>query len=89
MKKKVNLKSLIVVVLIVYACYILINQQITMRKFNKEINAMKQELQKKKGESQKLQDKFNMSKTDAYMERLARERNFIKEGEIPVVDSKK
>jgi len=89
MKKKVNLKSLIVVVLIIYACYIFINQQITMRRFNKEIFAKKQELLKLKEKNQKLQDEVNMTKTDMYIEKLARERNFIKKDEIPVVDSKK
>jgi len=88
MKKKVNLKSLIIVVLVVYACYIFINQQITMRKFNNEITAAKQELLKVKEENQKLQDKFNMTKTDMYQEKLAREKNFIKDGETPVKNSK-
>jgi len=88
MKKKVNLKSLLVVVLIIYACYIFGNQQITMSKFNNEITAKKQELSKAKEKNQKLQDEVNMIKTDMYIEKLARERNFIKEGETPVINSK-
>lgn len=88
MKKKVNLKNLIVVVLVTYACYIFINQQITMNGFNREISANKQELLKLKEKNQKLQDEVNMTKTDMYMEKLAREKNFIKEGETPVINSK-
>lgn len=88
MKNKINLKSLMVIVLIMYACYIFVNQQITMNKFNNEIAAKKQELQKLKDKNEKLQDEVNMTKTDMYIEMLARERNFIKEGETPVINSK-
>jgi len=88
MRKKVNLKSLIVVVLVSYACYIFVNQQITMIRINKEIAATKQELSKLKDTKQTLQDKVDMTKTDMHKEKLAREDNFIKEGETPVINSK-
>lgn len=88
MRKKVNLKGLLVVGLISYACYILGNQQITINRLNREIAATKQELSKSKETKQTLQDKVDMNKTDMHSEKEARENNFIKEGEIPVVSSK-
>jgi len=88
MRKKVNLKNLIVVVLIIYACCIFVNQKIAMIRINKEIAAAKQELSKSKDTNQTLQDKVDMTKTDMHKEKLAREDNFIKPCETPVVSSK-
>lgn len=70
----------------VYIGYILISTQLAMNKIKKELTVSQQELIKLKDKNQKLQDEVNLSKTDAYIEKLARERlGLIKEGETPVI----
>lgn len=72
-----------------YVCYIFVNQQITMRKIKNEIANKKLEEQKAKEKNKKLQDEVKMSKSDMYIEKLARERlGLTKQGETPVIDSK-
>lgn len=89
MKKKFNIKSTIIVFAVVYVCYILINQQITMVRQKSEIQKYSVELQKKKDEKKVLQDEVELSKTDKYVEKLAREiLGLVKEGETPVMDNK-
>ena len=75
--------------LLCYACFIFIKQQIIMQNIKAEILQNKVEQQKVKEKNQKLQDEVKMSKTDMYIENLARERlGFIKQGETPVIDTK-
>jgi cell division protein FtsB len=60
-----------------------------MQNIKAEILQNKVEQQKVKEKNQKLQDEVKMSKTDMYIENLARERlGFIKQGETPVIDTK-
>ena len=89
MKKKTNYTLLGVLVLAVfYVGYIFINSQITAARLKKEIVEQKKELKIVQENNQRLQDEVNMSKTDLFRERLARERlGLIKEGETPVIHS--
>jgi cell division protein FtsB len=60
-----------------------------MQKIKNQIADKKIEESKIKEKYQKLQDEVKMSKTDMYIEKLARERlGLIKQGETPVIDSK-
>ena len=89
MKKKFNIKSIILVFAVVYVCYILIHQQVTMGRQKSEIQKYTVELQKRKEEKKVLQDEVELSKTDKYIEKLAREiLGLVKEGETPVMDNK-
>lgn len=89
MKKKIKGKNIIFALLLFYVGYIFINQQITMHKIKDEIADKKIEEQKTKEKNKKLQDEVKMSKTDMYMEKLARERlGLTKQGETPVIDTK-
>lgn len=89
MRKKIKGKNIIFAFLICYACYIFINQQITMHKIKDDIASKKIEEQKTKEKNKKLQDEVKMSKTDMYIEKLARERlGLTKQGETPVIDTK-
>ena len=89
MKKKFSLKSTIIVFAVIYVCCILINQQVTMVRQKSEIQKYTVELQKKKDEKKVLQDEVELSKTDKYIEKLAREiLGLVKEGETPVMDNK-
>lgn len=86
MKKKLSLKRILIIMASFYVGYILISTQLAMIKIKKEIEVKQQELSKLKEKNQKLQDEVNLSKTDAYIEKLARERlGLIKEGETPVI----
>ena len=89
MKKKFSIKSVVMVFAFVYVCYILTSQQITMSRQKKELQKYNVELQKKKEEKRALQDEVELSKTDKYIEKLAREiLGLVKEGETPVMDNK-
>jgi cell division protein FtsL len=69
-------------------CYIFISQQVKMYSINKQNEQMKQEEQIVLDKNQKLKDEVKMSKSDSYIEKLARERlGLIKPGETPVIDS--
>jgi cell division protein DivIC len=88
MKKKFNIKSVAMIFALVYVCYILINQQVTMSRQKKELEKYNVEIQKKKEEKKVLQDEVELSKTDKYIEKLAREiLGLVKEGETPVLDN--
>lgn len=88
MKKKFKIKSVAIIFVVVYVCYILINQQVTMSRQKKELEKYNVEIQKKKEEKKVLQDEVELSKTDKYIEKLAREiLGLVKEGETPVLDN--
>ena len=74
MKRKIKGKNIIFAFLLCYVCYIFISQQITMYKIKDEIANKKMEEQKTKEKNKKLQDEVKMSKSDIYIEKLARER---------------
>jgi cell division protein DivIC len=89
MRKKIGIKSVILAVVFVYVFYILIQQEVTMVRQKKEIQKYNVELQKKKEVNKLLQDEVELSKTDKYLEKLAREiLGLVKEGETPVMDNK-
>jgi len=89
MKKKFNIKGVVLVFVVVYVSYLLIQQQATMGRQKKELQKYNVELQKKKEEKKTLQDEVELSKTDKYIEKLAREiLGLVKEGETPVMDNK-
>jgi cell division protein FtsB len=89
MKKKFNIKGLVLIFVLVYVSYLFIQQQATMSRQKKELQKYNVELQKKKEEKKTLQDEVELSKTDKYIEKLAREiLGLVKEGETPVMDNK-
>ncbi|MCB2298055.1 FtsB family cell division protein [Clostridium tagluense] len=89
MKKKFSIKSVVLIFAVVYVCYVIISQQATMARQKKELEKYNVELQKKKDEKETLQDEVKLSKTDKYIEKLAREiLGLVKEGETPVMDNK-
>ena len=59
-----------------------------MYSINKQMEQMEQDEQSVLDKNQKLKDEVKMSKSDSYIEKLARERlGLIKPGETPVIDS--
>lgn len=88
MKKKINLKSVVIVVLVAIFCISYIRQEITMNKIRKEIESKQTQLNELESKNKKLQDEVNQSSTDKYIERMARERlGMIKEGEKVITNS--
>ncbi|WP_035292686.1 septum formation initiator family protein [Clostridium sp. KNHs214] len=88
MKKKINFKKIIMAILVVYIIGIFVNQQVTIGKVKEEKNQKKQELSTVKEKNNELQDQVQMSKSDSYIEKIAREKlNFIKKGETPVINN--
>lgn len=89
MKKNVNFKKVVFFLLLIYAGYIFVSQQIIIGNIKKQVIQRKTELENLQEKNQKLQDEVKMSKSDSYIEKLAREKlNLIKEGEIPVISNK-
>lgn len=87
MSGKVNLKRILCIIIIGYIAYTLISQQFTINKINKNLLSTKEQVQKLQEENIQLQNKVEMSKTDEYAEKLARENDkLIKQGEVPVLD---
>jgi len=59
-----------------------------MYSINRQIEQVEQEEQSVMEKNQKLKDEVKMSKSDSYIEKLARERlGLVKPGETPVIDS--
>lgn len=89
MGMKLNFKRILIIGFIFYVAYIFIQQQLTINRINNSILSVKDEINKVNSENEKLQDKLDISKSDAYLEKLARERGLlIKKGEIPVLEKK-
>jgi cell division protein FtsB len=59
-----------------------------MYSINRQIEQVEQEEQSVMEKNQKLKDEVKLSKSDSYIEKLARERlGLVKPGETPVIDS--
>lgn len=87
MKWKVNVKILALVGVGILFITTFINQEITKKKLNDTKVKVEQELKSLKQKNSELTEEFNNSKTDSYIERMARERlGMIKKGEKVVVD---
>lgn len=87
MRKKINAKVLALTGVGILFATTFVNQEITKKKLNENKVKVEQELESLKQKNIELTEEFNNSKTDAYIERMARERlGMIKEGEKVVVD---
>lgn len=89
MRVHFKFKKIILVLIVVNVAYIFISQQISMNRIKQEIIDNKKEMQKLNEKNQELKDTKEMTKTDKYIENLARERSkLIKQGEIPIIEGK-
>lgn len=88
MKKRMNLKNVVIIILIAIFVISYIRQEVTMNKIQKDIEAKQTQLNELKDKNEKLQDEVNQSSTDEYIERMARERlGMIKDGEKVITNS--
>ncbi len=87
-KKRMNLKNMVIIILIAILVISYVRQELTMNKINKDIEAKQTQLNELQDKNKKLQDEVNQSSTDEYIERMARERlGMIKDGEKVITNS--
>ncbi|WP_196001110.1 septum formation initiator family protein [Clostridium sp. 1001271B_151109_B4] len=90
MKKSVNLKGIIIVLVIGIFGISVIKQVTVLRRIKNDISIQTQELEELKEKNIKLQAELDRAQSNnEYLEKLARERlGLIKEGEQQVIPSK-
>lgn len=87
MGKRINAKFLVIISVGIIFAGTLVSQEITKKRLNEEKIKVEKELENLKKQNEELTEEFDDSKTDEYIERLARERlGMIKKGETVVVD---
>ena len=87
-KKRMNLKNMVIIILIAILVISYVRQKLTMNKIHKDIEAKQTQLNELQDKNKKLQDEVNQSSTDEYIERMARERlGMIKDGEKVITNS--
>ena len=90
MKKNVNLKGIIIVLVIGFFSISVIKQVIVLKRIKSDISTQAQELEELKEKNIKLQAELDRAQSNnEYLEKLARERlGLIKEGEQQIIPSK-
>ncbi len=87
-KKRMNLKNMVIIILIAILVISYVRQELTMNKIHEDIEAKQTQLNELQDKNKKLQDEVNQSSTDEYIERMARERlGMIKDGEKVITNS--
>ena len=89
MKKNVNLKGIIIVLVIGFFSISVIKQVIVLKRIRSDISTQAQELEELKEKNIKLQAELDRAQSNnEYLEKLARERlGLIKEGEQQIIPS--
>ena len=89
MKKNVNLKGIIIVLVIGFFFIFVIKQVIVLKRIKSDISTQAQELEELKEKNIKLQAELDRAQSNnEYLEKLARERlGLIKEGEQQIIPS--
>lgn len=87
MKKNVNLKGIIIVLVIGFFSISVIKQVIVLKRIKSDISTQAQELEELKEKNIKLQAELDRAQgNNEYLEKLARERlGLIKEGEQQII----
>ncbi len=89
MKKNVNLKGIIIILVIGFFSISVIKQVIVLKRIKSDISTQAQELEELKEKNIKLQAELDRAQSNnEYLEKLARERlGLIKEGEQQIIPS--
>ena len=89
MKKNINLKGIIIVLVIGFFSISVIKQVIVLKRIKSDISTQAQELEELKEKNIKLQAELDRAQSNnEYLEKLARERlGLIKEGEQQIIPS--
>lgn len=88
MIKKAKLKSVIVLILLVYVAYSFVRLEVSINRKKNELNSYKQKVTELQDKNLQLKDEVNLSKDPDYMEKQAREKcGLVKVGETPVINT--
>lgn len=88
MKKNKKIKSILIFLVVLYLVYTFVRQQITINNMEKELMDRQNKYDQLVDKNLNLKDELELSKSDSYLEKLARERlGLIKRGEIPVINN--
>ncbi|WP_066871034.1 FtsB family cell division protein [Clostridium mediterraneense] len=89
MKSKFTARKLVIVTVSVLFVFSFGKQLITNRRLNKEKSQVEQQMKNINQKNVELTEEFKNSKSDSYIEQMARERlGMIKKGEKVIIDSK-
>jgi cell division protein FtsB len=88
MKRKLNIRKTITALLLIYFVFTFVSQEFTIHRIKEQAKIQRMELDRAKKENVKLADKAELLRNnpDAYVERLARDMQYVKEGETIIVD---
>ncbi len=86
MKDRFTIKKVVLALVVVYTISSVIFQEIKINNIKEEITTQDKALQELKDSNRRLKNEVEFSKTDEYIEKMARERlGYIKPGETPVL----
>ena len=86
MKKKITIKRVVIAIIFCVVVVSVIRQNSAMQKIQQQITEKQKQINQLKESNQQLQDEVNETKTDAFIEKKARERlKMIKPGEEVIV----
>ena len=89
MKRKLNIKNIVILVLSIVFIFSFVRQERAMKRIEKEKAAKQIELEQLKEKNKRLQEENEKAQSDEYLEQLARERlNMIKKGESSTENKK-
>ena len=90
MKRKLNIRKTVTSLLIVYFIFTFISQEFIIQRIKEKARIQTLELNKAKRENVQLTDRAILLRNDpdTYFEKLARDMQYIKEGENIVVNEK-
>lgn len=73
-QKKLNIRTLAMIGLIMYFCYVLIGQQSALRASDSEISQLETEVSQAQSNRAEVEAMGAISQSDAYVEKMAREK---------------
>lgn len=88
MKKRFTLKNVAILVLLFVFFISFVKQEVAMKNLKKDIQVQQQELDKVREKNERLKEEEAQSKSEEYIEKMARERlGMVKPGEKSVINS--
>ena len=72
--KKKKLTRFLMIAIVLYACYVLIQQQVRIHDIDAEMAAYQQKIESAQSENEELNNTKGLLETDEYYEKLARQR---------------
>lgn len=88
MIRKLNIRKTIMISVLIYFVFTIVSQEVIIYRIKEKARIQTMELDKAKKENVKLTDRAELLRNnpDAYFEKLARDMQYIKEGESIIVN---